>query len=122
MRLSECKTGNGIDYFLDLTGFDKAMEQSDLVITGEGSIDEQTLQGKGPFGVAFHAKSKNIPVIGIAGNVPVKKTKELDKGFNALFAIGQGPDDIQSAIKLTRDNLMRTSTEIGNLLAIGLKR
>jgi len=57
---------NGIEYFLDLTNFDKVLSQADLVITGEGSIDLQTLEGKGPFGIARRAKQKNIPVIGLA--------------------------------------------------------
>ena len=49
---------NGIDYFLSLTKFDEALEGKDLVITGEGSIDMQTLHGKGPFGVASEGKTK----------------------------------------------------------------
>ena len=56
---------NGIDYFLEATGFEKELEKADIVITGEGSIDEQTLQGKGPFGVAKRAKEFSLPVIGI---------------------------------------------------------
>src|SRR6478736_5706839 len=71
------KLENGIEYFLDLTGFDKALEKADLVITGEGSIDEQTLQGKGPFGVANRAKQKNIPVIGLAGKIPLDYSTSL---------------------------------------------
>src|SRR5690606_5775694 len=51
---------NGIDYFLRLTNFSSALDAADLVITGEGSIDEQTLQGKGPFGVASQAKAKKV--------------------------------------------------------------
>jgi glycerate kinase len=47
---------NGIDYFLQLTNFEKHLQKADIVITGEGSIDEQTLEGKGPFGVAQKAK------------------------------------------------------------------
>ncbi|HWK99512.1 MAG TPA: glycerate kinase, partial [Parapedobacter sp.] len=47
---------NGIDYFLNMTQFDDALSRSQLVITGEGSIDSQTLQGKGPYGVASRAK------------------------------------------------------------------
>src|SRR6187402_2951855 len=57
---------NGIEYFLQLTGFEEALQKSNIVISGEGSIDIQTLQGKGPFGVATLAKKQNIPVIGIA--------------------------------------------------------
>ncbi|HYK47189.1 MAG TPA: glycerate kinase, partial [Parafilimonas sp.] len=58
---------NGIDYFLNITEFDKALTETDLVITGEGSIDEQTLRGKGPYGVAKRAKQKGVPVIALAG-------------------------------------------------------
>jgi glycerate kinase len=69
------KLVNGIDHFLELTGFDEALEKADLVITGEGSIDEQTLQGKGPFGVAYKAKQKGLAVVGLAGKVPLEKMK-----------------------------------------------
>lgn len=109
---------NGIDYFLDLTGFDNAVQKADIVITGEGSIDEQTLQGKGPFGVASRAKRIGKPVIGIAGKVPLEKSVELDKYFDVLLAIGNEPADLKTALAATSDNLTRTSREIGNLLSI----
>ncbi len=62
---------NGIGYFLSLTGFDEALKRSDLVITGEGSIDSQTLQGKGPYGVGGEGKGKRAlrKVIGLAGKI-----------------------------------------------------
>ena len=53
---------NGIDHFLEFTGFVKELRKADMVITGEGSIDEQTLQGKGPFGVAKRAKEFSLPL------------------------------------------------------------
>lgn len=109
---------NGIDYFLQLTGFDAALQKSNLVITGEGSIDAQTLQGKGPFGVADLAKKQNIPVIGIAGKVPVEEDAELRKYFNVLLAIGNEPADLPTAMKHTAGNLMRMGVQIGNMLAI----
>src|SRR5205823_1515803 len=87
------KLVNGIDYFLELTEFDKALERCDLVITGEGSIDEQTLHGKGPYGVAYRAKIKDLPVIGIAGKVPVKPDTKMNAYFDILISIGNGPSD-----------------------------
>jgi glycerate kinase len=110
------KLENGIEYFLDLTGFDKALEKADLVVTGEGSIDEQTLQGKGPFGVANRAKKKNIPVIGLAGRIPLDYSTSLQKYFNVLLAIGNQPTDLVTALKATRNNLIRTANELGDLL------
>jgi glycerate 2-kinase len=70
---------NGIEYFKTLTGFNEALDRADLLITGEGSIDEQTLSGKAPFGVASAAKAKNIPVIAFAGKVPVVKSMALNR-------------------------------------------
>ncbi len=114
----DAKLVNGIDYFLQLTGFDKALENSDLVITGEGSIDEQTLQGKGPFGVAYCAKLKGLPVIGLAGKVPLERNVNLQKYFDVLLPIGHQPFDLQTALVSTADNLIRTAGELGDLLAI----
>jgi glycerate kinase len=112
------KLVNGIDYFLELTEFDKALDRCDLVITGEGSIDEQTLHGKGPYGVAYRAKIKDLPVIGIAGKVPVKPDTKMNEYFDILISIGDGPSDISSAIQSTEINLKRTVREIGNLIAL----
>jgi glycerate kinase len=113
---------NGIDHFLKLTGFDEALAKSDLVITGEGSIDEQTLQGKGPFGVASKAKLKDLPVIALAGKVPPVENKQLSAYFNVLLAIGNEPADITSAIKNTEQNLVRTAKEITKLIALGIPK
>lgn len=110
---------NGIDYFLEVTGFDEALERCELVVTGEGCIDQQTLQGKGPFGVARKAKSKGVPVIGLAGKVPLQKNDGLQHYFNALLSIGHEPFDLETAMTLTPDNLKRTAGEIGGLLALG---
>ncbi|HEY4325806.1 MAG TPA: glycerate kinase [Mucilaginibacter sp.] len=112
------KLVNGIDYFLSLTNFDKALNDADVVITGEGSIDSQTLQGKGPYGVALKAKMKNIPVIGIAGQVPLDTDDELQLYFDALISINNEPADMATAMENTRANLVRTATSIGNLLAM----
>jgi glycerate kinase len=113
---------NGIDHFLQLTDFDSALEKTDLVITGEGSIDEQTLRGKGPFGVACHAKLKGVPVIGIAGSIPMKRNANLQKYFDVLMPIANQPSDLAAALVNTSDNLTRTAAELGNLLALIYKK
>jgi len=114
------KLVNGIEYFLELTGFDASLQKTNVVITGEGSIDEQTLQGKGPFGVAAMAKKYNLPVIGVAGKVPLQNSPELDQYFDALFAIGNEPADLSSALRDTDENLIRLGVAIGNMLAISV--
>ncbi len=111
------KLVTGIEYFLDETEFDKLLPQTDLVITGEGSIDTQTLQGKGPFGVAKRAKANSIPVIGIAGKVPLAEDKNLLEYFDVLLPISNETMDIETAIKKTYENLVRTATQLGDSLS-----
>ena len=61
----------GADMVLDAVGFDQAIKDADLVITGEGRIDRQTLTGKLPYVVAERAASRNIPVVAICGYAEV---------------------------------------------------
>jgi len=109
---------NGIDHFLSLTNFDEALENADLVITGEGSIDVQTLHGKGPFGVAKRAKEKGIPVIGLAGKIPAERIASLERYFDVLLSINTEKTDLSYALSQTKQNLERTSKKIGDLIAV----
>lgn len=115
------KLVNGIDYFLELTDFSSSLENADLVITGEGSIDEQTLQGKGPFGVACRAKLKGLPVIAFAGKVSLDVNPDLKEYFDVIMPIGNEPTDLARALKHTAANLTRTAESMGDLLALGKK-
>jgi len=108
---------NGIDYFLELTMFDAALEEKDVVITGEGSIDIQTLHGKGPFGVAKRAKEKGIPVIGLAGKIPAERIEPLERYFDVLLSINDKEAELSYALSQTGQNLKTTSKNIGDLLA-----
>ena len=107
----------GAAYFLKLAGFEENLLKADIVITGEGSIDEQTLQGKAPFAVAEMAKNKGLTVIGLAGKIPLDNNEQLAKYFDMLLAINSGPTDVNEAMKNTSADLTRVSTQIGNLLA-----
>ncbi|MGN6616928.1 MAG: glycerate kinase [Ilyomonas sp.] len=109
---------NGIDYFLNITCFDEALQKASLVITGEGSIDEQTLQGKGPYGVAKRAKEKTIPVIGMAGKIPLQASTSLQGYFDVLISINCELSSLEHAIKNTYPNLIQTARTIGNLLSL----
>lgn len=114
------KLVSGIDYFLSLTDFNEALQNTDLVVTGEGSIDEQTLQGKGPFGVAESAKRLGLPVIGMAGYIPLEPNAALKKYFDALIPINNELCDLKTALLNTKSNLVRTAKELGNLIALGM--
>ncbi|MBO9592691.1 MAG: glycerate kinase [Niabella sp.] len=113
-----CKVhiADGIGYFLKKIRFEQELEEADWVITGEGAIDHQTLEGKAPFGVAIMARQKGIPVIGIAGNVPDRADAELQAYFPRLISINEQPTPLEEAIRQTRPNLVKTGEKIGMAL------
>ena len=109
---------NGAEHFLELTAFEKRLKNADLLITGEGCLDEQTLQGKGPFAVAKLAKEYGIKVIGIAGSVPLNENADLNRYFDIVMPIGNQPTDLQTAMNFTAPNLIRTASVIGKFLSL----
>ncbi len=115
--LANARLVNGIDHFLQLTGFEAVLATADWLVTGEGSLDEQTLGGKGPFGVAQLARQHGIPIIGIAGRIPPEPSKELLDLFPVLLPISHEALTLQEALDHTADNLRRTAQAAGNLIA-----
>lgn len=116
----QAKLVNGIDQFLAMTDFEKEIKKADLVITGEGSLDAQTLEGKGPFGVARQAKQYGLPVIGMAGKI--KAEKELLQYFTRLIAITPDDMDMQTALANTYPNLEAAAKLAGDQIASGIIR
>lgn len=78
---------SGIDLVLDLIGFDTLLAEADLVVTGEGSLDEQTLGGKAPAGVAARAQRAGIPVIAVTGRCLLTPAQLRAAGFVAAYAL-----------------------------------
>ncbi|GAB3423944.1 glycerate kinase [Niabella aquatica] len=106
------KIVQGIDYFLTLTGFEEQLGKADWVVTGEGTIDLQTLDGKAPFGVAKMAKARGIKVIGVAGKIPEKRSRKLARYFDRLICINEPGVSLSLALVQTYPNLVKTGAEI----------
>ena len=87
----------GVDIVLDQVGLDKALEGADLVITGEGRIDFQTVYNKAPIGVARRAKQRGIPVIGIAGSLGQGYEDVHAEGIDAAVSILNAPMTLAEA-------------------------
>ena len=107
----------GIEMVLDAIGFDRQISGADLIITGEGRIDSQTLMGKAPSGVLSAAKKQGIPVIALGGSV--QYSAELSNaGFAGIFSIQPAPVSLAEALDpLTASrNLADTTTQILKLL------
>ncbi|MEV0993737.1 glycerate kinase [Nonomuraea sp. NPDC050202] len=77
----------GIDYLLDLLGFGELVEGARLVITGEGSLDEQSLRGKAPVGVAQAAARAGVPVVAVCGRRTLTDAELKAAGIEAAYAL-----------------------------------
>ena len=89
----------GIDIVLEKINFNENLKDIDLVITGEGRIDFQSLMGKAISGVAKAAKAKNIPVIAIGGCVTNDAYKLYDYGITSIFSITNKPMSLEEAME-----------------------
>ncbi|HGH5480600.1 TPA: glycerate kinase, partial [Staphylococcus pseudintermedius] len=89
---------HGIDIVLSVTQFDEYVQRADLVITGEGAIDGQTVYGKTPVGVAKAAKKYGKPVIAIAGKLGVGYEAVEKHGIDAVYSMSTGPMSLEQAI------------------------
>ena len=106
----------GVEIVLRETGFYDALEGADLVITGEGRLDGQTVMGKAPAGVAKAAKARGIPVIAFSGCVTEDAVKCNENGIDAFFPIlrrvvseaeAMDTENTKSALADTAEQVMR---------------
>lgn len=101
----------GIETVLDSIGFDQRIQDADLIITGEGHIDRQTLMGKAPMGVLRRATRRNIPVIAIGGGVDTDAIPLLkEAGFCDVLAVADSQTPLEEAMKpeIAEENIFRT--------------
>ncbi|MCX2971583.1 MULTISPECIES: glycerate kinase [Streptomyces] len=77
----------GIDVLLDVLGFAPALDRADLVITGEGSMDAQTLHGKAPAGVAAAARAAGKPVVAVCGRLAIDARRVAEAGIEAVYPL-----------------------------------
>jgi len=87
----------GVEVVAELVGLAEAVKNADLVITGEGRFDAQTLRGKTPFGVARIARQQGVPVIVIAGTLGEGYQQLYAHGIDAAFALASGPMTLAQA-------------------------
>ncbi len=85
----------GIDLILDLVGFHDHLADADLVITGEGSLDAQTLHGKAPAGVAAAARAAGIRVVAVCGRNTLSLNRLQRFGIDAVYALTDMEPDLQ---------------------------
>lgn len=87
----------GVELIAELSGLDQAMQGAELVFTGEGRMDSQTLLGKTPAGVARYAHQRGIPVIALAGSLGEGYQQLYKTGISAAFSLVPGPGGLDDA-------------------------
>lgn len=109
----------GIKIVTEALNLDALVRDADLVITGEGRIDSQSIHGKVPVGVAKVAKRYNKPVIGIAGSLTKDVGVVHEHGLDAVFSVLYTICTLEEALENAGDNLCRAARNIAAALAIG---
>lgn len=110
--LFNAKMKPGIDLILDALGFDEIIKDADLLITGEGKIDAQSLNGKAPIGAARRAKSFGVPTVVIAGDIELSLKEAQREGIIALFSINRRAVKYEEAKKTAKEDLYQTALSV----------
>ncbi|MBR0567567.1 glycerate kinase [Azoarcus sp. L1K30] len=109
----------GIDIVTTAVGLERHLADADLVITGEGRIDSQTIHGKTPIGVARVAKRHGKPVIGIAGGLSADVGIVHVHGIDAVFSVVYRPCTLEEAMAEAAVNVERTARNVAAVFRIG---
>lgn len=104
----------GIEIITDFLKIEEEIKNSKLAITGEGELDDQTMMGKAPSGVAKIAKKYNVPVIAVAGSLGKDVEKINNEGIDAYFSITPKPMTLEDAMnsEFAKKNLKSTIKQI----------
>lgn len=114
------KLENGFSLVATCSELELKMKNADFVITGEGSIDSQTKEGKTPYGVAKVAKKSDIPVIALCGRIG-DGIEELYEDIDSIVCIVPGAVTLEDALKNGKDNITRTMENICRIIKISNK-
>ena len=107
----------GIDVILDTVSFDQLLDHCDLVITGEGKMDGQSLRGKAAIGIARRARTKRVPVCAFVGDVMDQQlTDALQTGLTAVFSIHRQTLPLKQAIARTESDLRAALSNLMRLI------
>ncbi|MDR6607424.1 glycerate kinase [Pseudomonas synxantha] len=111
----------GVEVVAELVGLAEAVAGADLVITGEGRFDAQTLRGKTPFGVARVARQHGVPVIVIAGTLGDGYQALYEHGIDAAFALASGPMTLEQACAEAPRLLRERASDVARVWRVAVR-
>ena len=106
----------GIETVLDVVAFDDVIADADLIFTGEGMLDSQSLHRKVVVGVAHRAAKSGKPVIAVVGGSELESDRFYEEGIKAIFTINRLPQDLSISREHSKENLAFTMQNILRLL------
>lgn len=109
---------NGGDVIVEMLDLEEKIQTADLVITGEGGINHQTIYGKTPIVVAKVAKKFNVPVIAIAGSLSGNYKEVYEHGIDAVFSVLPQVVDLETALEEGYENIVSTARNIASVVDI----
>ncbi|KJS15655.1 MAG: glycerate kinase [Peptococcaceae bacterium BRH_c4b] len=119
MIFCRAKLKPGIDTVLDAMNFDHHLQDADLVITGEGQIDGQSVYGKVPVGVARRAKKFGLPVLALAGSIGDGAGKTAGYGIDGILSIVPGPISLQASMSGAETLIEKAAERAMRVIRIG---
>lgn len=108
---------SGIDTVLELIGIELAISEADLVITGEGRLDGQSINGKAPVGIASIAKKYDVPTVAIVGSRSVDVDNVYPLGISGVFNIINQPMTLEQAVENTQPLVKSTTKNVVTLFS-----
>jgi glycerate kinase len=112
----------GIELVAELSGLAEAVQGADLVITGEGRLDSQSLHGKAPVGVARIARAAGVPVIALAGSLGEGYQAVYEAGIEAAFSLTSGPQSLEQAMSGAAAELQARACDLARLWRLAERR
>jgi len=110
---------SGVDAVLDAVAFGSRLEQCDLVVTGEGSFDWQSLRGKVVAGVAAAAVGRALPTVVIAGQAHVGRREAMAAGINAVYAVAEDSAQVAESLADPAGALQRRAARVARTWSPG---
>ena len=114
----QSKLTKGIDVILDTINFDELVSKADIIFTGEGKFDSQSLHGKVVMGVANRSQKYKTPVIVVTGAIGENIQEAYNKGITAIFSINKEPMEFSKSALKSKENMVLTMENILRLLKI----
>lgn len=121
MLLPQVRLRSGIQMVIEAVDLAAAIADADIVVTGEGRMDGQSVHGKTPIGVAKLAKSAGKPVIAIVGSLREDYPAVYEAGIDAVFPIIRQINSLEDTLQAGRENLISTAENVARLWQIAGK-